>query len=71
MFLVDGTQFELGQAPFSRARTVDWERIRASAIEGGDLMDIPADIYVRNYNSLKRIAAVSFYELVGYTYLSS
>ena len=65
-----GTRFELGKLPFSRGRSIDWEAIRASAIAGGNLMDVPPDIYVRNYNALRRIASVSIYELVGYLYLT-
>lgn len=52
---VAGTQFELGQLPLSRGRSHDWERIRELAIQN-NLAEIPADVYVRNYNSLRRIA---------------
>lgn len=52
---VAGTQFELGQLPLSRARSHDWERIRELAIQN-NLAEIPADVYVRNYNALRRIA---------------
>jgi len=50
---IPGTQFDLGSKPFNRGRTADWDVIRAKAIEGNNLMDIPADIYVRHYNQLK------------------
>lgn len=52
---VEGTQFELGRKPLDRGKDKDWESIRDQA-KRGRLDDIPADIYVRNYNSLKRIA---------------
>lgn len=52
---VDGTRFELGQQPTVRGRDTDWATIRDNA-RGGRLDDIPADVYVRCYNSLKRIA---------------
>lgn len=52
---VDGTRFELGAKPVDRSKPKDWECIRQSARDGR-LDDIPADVYVRNYNSLKRIA---------------
>lgn len=55
---VDGTQFELGTAPVSRANRADWNAVRDSA-KSGRLDDIPADIYVRCYNQLKRIATDS------------
>jgi len=67
---VHGTQFELGQLPISRKSAVDWEEVRRLA-KLGELDSIPADIYCRNYNSLKRIATVSKYELVGLMYLLS
>lgn len=53
---VTGTRFELGSKPRSGLRgSTDWEQIRNSAREGRlDL--IPADVYVRYYNALKRIA---------------
>lgn len=51
---VEGTQFELGSLPISRARTIDWDRIYDSAI-AGDLESIPKDILIRNYSALKRI----------------
>lgn len=52
---VEATRFELGSIPLSRARPTDWDRIRECA-KRGRLDDIPADVYVRNYNSLRRIA---------------
>jgi len=52
---IGGTQFELGQAAIKRGNDKDWESIREAA-RTNQLDSIPADIYVRNYNSLKRIA---------------
>jgi len=52
---VHGTQFELGEKPLQRNNCKDWDQIRTSAIEGR-LLEIPADVYVRSYQSLKRIA---------------
>lgn len=52
---VPNTKFELGTKPVQRGTSKDWEAIRESA-KCGRLDDIPADVYVRNYNSLKRIA---------------
>jgi len=51
---VADSQFELGEAPFKRNDPTDWAAVRASAI-AGDLDAIPADVFVRNYHSLKRI----------------
>lgn len=51
---VEGTQFELGSLPKCRGDSKDWDAIKDAAI-GGRLDDIPADVYVRNYNALKRI----------------
>lgn len=53
---VDGTRFQLGQQPFKRNDPLDWNRVWESAVRG-DLSAIPADIRVRNYNSLRRIHA--------------
>lgn len=52
---VAGTRFELGEFKLRRNNRVDWERIRDLA-KSGDLESIPADVYVRSYNQLKRIA---------------
>lgn len=52
---IPGTRFELGALPRGRCDDKDWESIRSSAC-AGRLDDIPADVFVRNYNSLKRIA---------------
>jgi len=52
---VAGTRFELGTAPISRSSTKDWDAIRSSAM-AGELDSIPSDVYIRCYNSLKRIA---------------
>lgn len=53
---VADSRFELGKMPFRRNSKVDWEAVRTAA-RAGRLDDIPANIYVQHYNSLKRIAA--------------
>jgi len=60
---VDGTQFELGERGLRRDREKDWDAIRESA-KRGRLDEIPGDVYVRSYSSLKRIA-VDHMEPVG------
>lgn len=60
---VDGTKFELGSESVSRAEPTDWERIWEFA-KNGELTNIPADIRVRCYSSLRRIHA-DFAEPVG------
>lgn len=52
---VEGTQFELGQR-MRRNVDKDWDKIRSDAISGR-LDDVPSDVYIRCYNSLKRIVA--------------
>jgi len=52
---VDGTQFEFGEKPMHRNSEKDWEKIREDA-KRGNLDEIPPDIYIRSYMSLKRIA---------------
>jgi len=52
---IPGTQFELGERPLNRASSADWDAVRTSA-RNNQLDAIPADIYVRNYSNLKRIA---------------
>lgn len=51
---IPGTRFELGALPRKRGSEIDWDAVKANA-KIGKLDDIPADIYVRNYNSLRRI----------------
>jgi len=51
---VPGTRFEYGAKPMQRGDPKDWVAIRDAAM-GGRLQDIPADIYVRCYNQLRRI----------------
>lgn len=53
---VSGTQFELGAKPFKRNSAVDWERVLDSA-KKGDFSTIPADVQIKHYASLRRIAA--------------
>jgi len=52
-----GEQFEYGSKPLNRSSSVDWQVIKERAKEGDlDNADIPADIYVRHYHTLKSIA---------------
>lgn len=51
---VEGTRFELGTKPISRARKEDWAAVVNHAKRGA-FEDIPPDILVRHYSSLKRI----------------
>jgi len=53
---VADTQFELGAKPLKRNSAVDWESVRTAAVSG-DLSLVPADIFVRHYFALQRIAA--------------
>lgn len=53
---VEGTSFQLGEKSFKRNSSTDWERIRNEA-RLGRLDNIDADVYIRHYSSLKRIAA--------------
>lgn len=61
---VDGTQFELGQLPFKRNSSTDWNAVKEAA-QAGRLGDIDADVYVRHYSSLKRIALDNMAPLPG------
>lgn len=47
--------WELGKKPMNRASAKDWEAIRESAKEG-KLDEVPADVYIRSYTTLKKIA---------------
>jgi len=51
---IEGTRFELGTRAIRRDKSSDWDIVRQNA-KAGLFDDIPADIYVRYYNSLKRI----------------
>lgn len=51
---VAGTQFELGNLPISRARKADWDAVYEDA-KAGNMENIPKDILIRNYTSIKRI----------------
>lgn len=50
---VMGTQFELGERPFKRNNSKDWERVWNHATTGR-MADIPADIRVMHYGNLRR-----------------
>lgn len=52
----DGEQFELGERPFNRSSSTDWDSIRAAAL-AGDLSEVPSDVFIRYYGSLVRIGA--------------
>jgi len=52
---IPNTRFELGEFKLRRNSAADWDAVKSAAI-AGNLDAIPSDIYVRNYNSLRRIA---------------
>lgn len=51
---IEGTQFEIGERPFRRNQAKDWEEVWDQAVEG-NITNIPADIRIRCYNTLKKI----------------
>lgn len=53
---VHGTQFELGTKPFRRNVASDWDAIRSCAMSGR-FDDIPSNVFVQHYRSLRTIAA--------------
>lgn len=53
---VAGTQFELGIQPVNRAKAEDWDQVWNLAV-AGRILDIPSDIRIRCYGSLRRISA--------------
>lgn len=54
----------MGELPFRRGNSTDWENIRNNA-KRGRLDLIPGDVYCRLYNNLKRIA-VDHMEATGF-----
>lgn len=52
---VPGTRFELGRKALNRNSTKDWAVIKQLAKEN-KLDDIPADVYISHYRSIKQIA---------------
>jgi len=53
---VAGTQFELGTLPVHRNSRTDWDAVLSNA-RGGNFDAIPADVQVRCWGNLTRIAA--------------
>lgn len=53
---VPGTRFELGAKALKRNSATDWDLVRSNA-KSGNLDAIPADVFVRCYSSLTRIAS--------------
>lgn len=54
---VAGTQFEFGTKSIKRQSATDWDRIREIAQGGlGDAAEIPSDIFIRCYGSLRNIS---------------
>lgn len=53
---IENTSFEFGEKILNRNCPKDWEKIKQQAISG-DLTQIPADVFIRYYGSLRRIAA--------------
>lgn len=60
---VQGTQFELGARAFKRNSETDWEQVWEAA-KVGRLEDIPADVRVRYYGTLRNIRS-DYEEPVG------
>lgn len=51
---VPNTRFELGQKPFHQNSKTDWSAVKSAAKEGR-FDDVPDNVYVRHYSTLKRI----------------
>jgi len=51
---IPGTRFELGEPPIRRNNKKDWDGVLSNARDG-KFDDIPSDILVRYYGSIKRI----------------
>jgi len=51
---IEGTQFEFGNKLLKRSSEKDWESVW-NAAKSGNMLDIPADIRIRCYHTLKRI----------------
>lgn len=52
---VAGTRFELGAKPFQRNSRTDWALAKENA-KSGKIDDVPPDVYIKYYNTLKTIA---------------
>lgn len=53
---IEGTEFAYGEMPIKRNSKEDWTKVKENAI-AGKLDDIPDDIFIRHYNTLKNIRA--------------
>lgn len=53
---IDGTEFNIGCKPFRRNSKVDWELVWTAA-KSGNLLEIPANVRVVSYRTLRAIAA--------------
>lgn len=51
---IPNTRFTLGQYPFRRNNSKDWESIFQAAVDGR-MDDIPADVRLIHYNSIRRV----------------
>lgn len=53
---IPGTKFELGTYPFRRNQKTDWNKVKLAAQKGNlDCEDIPSQVYIQNYRTLKEI----------------
>lgn len=52
---VPDTQFELGDKPVRRNNKTDWDSV-LEKVKQGRIGEVPADLQIRHYSSLKRIA---------------
>jgi len=53
---IPGTQFELGRKPHQRNNAADWDAIWEAA-KSGAVLDIPANVRVQHYRTLRTIAS--------------
>lgn len=52
---IPGTRFSLGEKPFNRNSRTDWALAKEKA-KSGLIDDVPPDVYIKYYNTLKNIA---------------